>query len=92
MTKRGGWPDTGFGQQLKTIREAKGLSQAQLAEKAGCHHFTISKLERGEQEPAWPLVIALASALGVDCMAFQSGEKPAPSEEASPKKGRKRKE
>jgi transcriptional regulator with XRE-family HTH domain len=70
MTKRGGWPESGFGQRLKTVREEKGLSQAQLAERAGCHFFTISKLERGEQEPAWPLVIALAAALGVDCTAF----------------------
>jgi transcriptional regulator with XRE-family HTH domain len=96
MTKRGGWPDSGFGERLKSVRESSGLSQAQLAERAGCHTFTISKLERGEQEPAWPLVLALAKALGVDCLAFQTvapaqsanEDKPAP--KRSTGRGRKR--
>jgi hypothetical protein len=30
----------------------------------------VAKLERGVQEPAWPLVLALAKALGVNCLAF----------------------
>jgi hypothetical protein len=32
--------------------------------------MTVNKLEREIQEPAWPLVLALGKALGVDCMAF----------------------
>jgi len=32
--------------------------------------MTISKLERGAQEPAWPLVLALTKALGVEVTAF----------------------
>jgi hypothetical protein len=32
--------------------------------------FTVAKLERGVQEPAWPLVLALAKALDVNCLAF----------------------
>jgi transcriptional regulator with XRE-family HTH domain len=73
MTKQGGWPPTGFGARLRELREAKGLSQQKLADEAGCHRFTVAKLERGEQEPAWPLVLALAKALGVDCLAFTGG-------------------
>lgn len=65
-----GWPATGFGARLVAIREEKGLSQRQLAERADVHYLTISKLERGTQEPAWPLVVALARALGVDCSVF----------------------
>jgi len=70
MTKQGGWPASGFGQRLKELREARGLTGQQLAEAAGCHMMTISKLERGTQEPAWPLVLALCKALGVSCEAF----------------------
>ena len=60
------------------LREAKGLSQAQLAEEAGVNVFTISKTERGLQEPAWPLVLALAGALGVEVGAFVVNGTPAP--------------
>jgi putative transcriptional regulator len=90
MTRQGGWDATGFGVRLKAIREEAGLSQSELAEKVGCHKFTISKLERGTQEPAWPLVLALCKALGLTCEAFT----PAPGEQppaAEPKMGRPRK-
>ncbi|MCI0462267.1 MAG: helix-turn-helix transcriptional regulator [Gemmataceae bacterium] len=70
MTKRGGWPTTGFGVRLRVLRAQAELTQAQLAEKAGCNQFTIAKLERGVQEPAWPLVLALAQALDVTCLEF----------------------
>ena len=91
MTKQGGWPATGFAARLRAVREQGGLSQRQLAERAGCNVFTLSKLERGTQEPAWPLVLALARALGVDCTAFQpAGDEPA---EGPPRpKGRPRKD
>jgi transcriptional regulator with XRE-family HTH domain len=68
--KIGGWEPTGFGANLRKVREEKGLSQRELAVTAECNANTIAKLERGEQEPAWPLVLALAKALGVDCTAF----------------------
>jgi len=88
MTKRGGWPESGFGAKLKAVREEKGISQSLLAELAGCHAFPISKLERGEQEPAWPLVIVLARALGVDCTAFIEPSPQLPAAEPSRPKGR----
>jgi transcriptional regulator with XRE-family HTH domain len=70
MSKIGGWPRTGFGGRLRALREGAGLSQRELADKTGCNQFTVAKLERGLQEPAWPLVLALAKALGVTCEAF----------------------
>ena len=70
MTKQGGWPSTGFGARLRVLRKGAGLSQSELAERAGCNKFTIAKMERGLQEPAWPLVLALCKALGVACTAF----------------------
>src|SRR4051794_24654749 len=70
MSKKGGWEATGFGVQLKRLREAAGLSQQQLADAAGCNKFTVAKLEAGKQEPAWPLVLAFGQALNVTCEAF----------------------
>lgn len=92
MPKRGGWDSTGFGSKLKALRESAGLSQPELAEKAGCNKFTIAKLEQGRQEPAWPLVLSLCEALNVTCEAF----KPVPGEHVAADlptpRGRPRKE
>jgi transcriptional regulator with XRE-family HTH domain len=89
MTRQGGWPSTGFAGRLKAQREQAGLSQKELADKVGCHYMTISELERGTQEPAWPLVRALARALGVSCAAFESDEDAIP--EPPKPRGRPRK-
>ena len=51
-----------FNQRLKELREAAGLTQAQLAERAGLHRMGVAKLEQGQREPAWPTLQALASA------------------------------
>jgi DNA-binding XRE family transcriptional regulator len=67
--------ESGFGERLRVLREAKDLTQRGLAELAGCHWFTISKLERGQQEPNWPLVLSLCRALGVRCTAFVPGKR-----------------
>jgi transcriptional regulator with XRE-family HTH domain len=59
-----------FGPRLRELREAAGLTQVQLAEQAGLHPQGVIKLERGEREPAWSTVVALAAALGVSCERF----------------------
>jgi transcriptional regulator with XRE-family HTH domain len=69
MPKRPEQP-TGFAGLLKRLRQASGLTQGQLADRAGFHGFTVAKLEQGLQEPTWPTVLALAAALGVNCLAF----------------------
>src|SRR2546421_7448432 len=66
------WEPSGFAGRLQLLRERAGLTQAELAERAGCFPLTISKLERGVQEPAWPLVVCLAHALDVSCDAFRT--------------------
>src|SRR5690349_3831616 len=88
MTRQGGWPETGFGTALRANREAKGWTQKQLGEAADIHPNTIAKLERGDQEPAWPLVLALAKALGVDCTAFTAGQVEEPEPPAAAKGSR----
>jgi len=59
-----------FGATLKTLRERSGLSQSQLADKAGLSAGGIAQLETGRREPSWATVQAIAAALGVDCTAF----------------------
>src|SRR3954470_14387477 len=63
--------DNAFGNRLKRLRETAGLTQAQLAERAGMHRFGVAKLERGERQPSWATVQTLARALGVRCTAFE---------------------
>ncbi len=84
MSRQGGWPPTGFGSRLRVLREAAGLSQRELAERAGCNQFTVAKLERGLQEPAWPLVLALGEALGVTCLQFVNKQVDEPQQKRGP--------
>src|SRR5579875_2946009 len=51
-----------FGARLRQLRIEAGLSQQALAQLAGLHRFGVAKLERGEREPAWSSVLALAKA------------------------------
>jgi transcriptional regulator with XRE-family HTH domain len=44
-------------------REAQRLTQEQLAERAGIHVTTVSKIERGQQVPSLALLVLLATAL-----------------------------
>ncbi len=50
--------------KLREYRKAKGLSQAQLAERAGCTKPTISKLERGKSTASGALIKRLVKAAG----------------------------
>jgi transcriptional regulator with XRE-family HTH domain len=87
MTKKPRWEPTAFGASLKRLREERGYTLVQLASLADCHWNTLAKLERGEQEPAWPFVLILADVLGVECSAFT----PEPAERPAAKPGRPRK-
>jgi transcriptional regulator with XRE-family HTH domain len=59
-----------FAGRLKELREAAGLSRAELADKAGLKIGGIRDIEQGLRMPYFDTVIALAEALGVDCLAF----------------------
>ena len=74
MAGRGDLPPSGFGAKLRAMRDAKGWTQKEMADAAGLHPNTVARLERGEHEPTWPLVLKFAQALGVDCTAFTGGE------------------
>src|SRR5437879_2899213 len=55
-----------FGPRLRELRDGAGLTQQQLAERAGLTREGIAQLETGRREPAWRTVLALCQALGAE--------------------------
>ncbi len=53
-----------FGQRLKEVRTARGMTQAQLADQAEVTLSYITRLESGSSAPGIDLVARLATALG----------------------------
>ena len=51
---------------IKEILEAKGMSQRELAEKAGITEVTMSRYINGNRVPKAPVAMCIARALGVD--------------------------
>ena len=54
-----------FGERVREIRQAKGLSQEVLAFKTGVHRTYLGGIERGERNPSLKNIAAIAEALGV---------------------------
>lgn len=54
-----------FGNWLRRRRKALDLTQAQLAQRAGCATATIRKIEADERKPSWQLAEMLATVLAV---------------------------
>jgi tetratricopeptide (TPR) repeat protein/DNA-binding XRE family transcriptional regulator len=66
MSAAEGYPDTSFGQMLLRYRRAFGLTQEELAERAGVSARTVSDLERGRAtRPYRQTVGSLAASLGM---------------------------
>ena len=60
-------PNGAFGDVLRRQREAAGLSQEALAERAGLTADAVSALERGARRRPYPHTVrALADALGLE--------------------------
>lgn len=57
-----------FGQRLRELRNARGLSQTALADLCGSNHPFISELERGVKVPSLTMILRLANAL--DCRVY----------------------
>jgi len=58
-------PDPALAATLRRLREARGLTQEQLAHDAGITMGTLSKIETMTAAPAWLTVRQIADALGV---------------------------
>lgn len=54
-----------MGLKIREIREAKGLTQAELAELSELSDRTISRIEVGRGYPEFSTITAIATALGV---------------------------
>lgn len=54
----------GLGRRLRDLRDAKGLTQKQLADRTGLSAIFIRKLEAGERLPSLPVLEQIAAALG----------------------------
>jgi len=54
-----------IGQNLRRIRERKGITQEQLALNAGLNRAYIGYIERGERNPSTDTLVKIAKALKV---------------------------
>jgi transcriptional regulator with XRE-family HTH domain len=54
-----------FGQRVRELRKAQGLSQEDLAERAHMHRTYLGGIERGERNVALLNIVQLARALEV---------------------------
>ena len=60
------WPEWTGWQQMAHFREKAGLTQQQVAERAGLHYTWVGKVERGQQtNPNLRAVLAYAKAVGI---------------------------
>lgn len=62
------------GATIKKLREAKGITQTQLADKIGVSSKAVSKWETAKGLPDITLMEPLCSALGVSVMELMSGD------------------
>ena len=69
MTKK----KAGFSEHLQQIRQSKGLSQTDLAQRTGLKPAAISHFETGRRKPSFDNLNKLADALGVS-MDYLFGE------------------
>src|SRR5438046_1273530 len=76
-----------FAGRLRELREAAGLTQPQLAARAGLSVRQVSRFETGVQDATWPTILALCQALDVDCKSFMTPPATVP----APARGRPRK-
>lgn len=59
-----------FGERLHALRVTAGLTQVQIAERAGLDVSYVSQLERGLRDPSLSSIEALAGALGLSLSEF----------------------
>ena len=78
-----------FGQRVRELRLAQGLTQEDLAERCGLFRTYMSRIETGVANPSLTMVHALATSLGVPIAALFGADMaaPAPSKRGSQRAG-----
>lgn len=54
-----------FGKVVRDLREKKGFSQEDLADRSGLHRNAVGLVERGERTPSIETLFALSHGLGI---------------------------
>lgn len=64
--------------RLRELRQARGFTQARLAELAGITVDAVNRIERGDRTPGLDTLDRLATALGVDIVHLVDRQAPLP--------------
>jgi len=75
---------SGFGSYLRSLRTKAGLSQEELADRAGIHVTYLSGVERGLRNPSIRNVRRLAQAMGIQTRELFSFEESPPGSNDQP--------
>ena len=68
---------TAFGHYIRHLRDARGLTQEEVAYRAGIHVTYLSGIERGRRNPSLKNIRAVAQALNVpvgELFTFESAQ------------------
>lgn len=74
-----------LGENLRSLRRARGLSQEALADALGIHRTYVGGLERGERNVTLRTVERLAELLGVDAARLLAGDDRPPGARSGPR-------
>ena len=62
------------GERIRELRIKKGLTQQELAKKAGCSQSALSKIESEGRSPRFEIAISIAGILGVSAEYLRKGD------------------
>ena len=63
-------PQRAFGERVRALRLAAGMTQEDLSERCGLFRTYMSRIETGKANPTLTMIHALADSLGVPVIAF----------------------
>jgi transcriptional regulator with XRE-family HTH domain len=76
-------PQPALGTAIRQLREGREMTQEALAQSAGVTTGTVSLIERGQSNPAWGTVKAIAVALHISVADLGQAEAKLESEKVS---------
>lgn len=84
-------PHVAFGERIRQLRQAAGMTQEDLAERCGLFRTYMSRIETGKANPTLSMIHALATSLGVSMVELFDDATPvrkAPRSSPRPSRGR----